>query len=770
MSGTRIILFTLLAMTTLGLNAQKSKIQRANQLYKDLNYQDAIELYLSALDKGDNSEAKINLADCYRHLDNWADAEYWYGQVVRLPAAQPIHKLYYGMALQSNGKCDQAKPYFEEYLAINPDDSRAQYLNKACDENVVEALMKAGALYQVINVAKLNTAYDDFGATYFKDGIVWSSERDRGASVKRIHSWTGHPFLELFNSKTALVDEKTLEYNYSNPEKYSAKVNSKFHDGPVSYNSDFSEMFFTRNNLTNGKIGKDDDGVIRLKVFSTKKNGDSWGEFVGLPFNSDEYSVAHPALSQDGSKLYFASDMPGGFGGMDLYISYFENGRWSPPSNLGPTINTEGHEVFPFLHPDGTLYFASDGNTGLGGLDIFYTMERGNGFTPVINVGSPINTTADDFFLVLNKDKTHGYFSSNREGGAGGDDIYSFTKFSVESEVLVFDRNTGEPIEGALVNTGGCNLGELLTGADGRARFQLGVDQTCDFLATKDTYEDNSTNVSTSGYKPGDRIFVQIPLSQPLDLKVTGIIRDQNNGKPLTGARVVLESDCGQPAQESLVGADGYYEFELRPNCCYVLKVYKDNYITKTETFCTETTPKDRIVNAPVALQPVPTKPVSPVSPEPLPPVKPEVGPVVLEHLYYDFDQAFIRGDAVASLDNLVKLLKDNGSVIVEIGSHTDSRATHKYNERLSSRRAESVVRYLIQRGISKDRLRAKGYGETVHVNNCNDNVPCSEEQHQRNRRTEFRVIGTINNNPNTTLDSKAPNAIKIDPCKKCPF
>lgn len=762
MSGYRIILLALVTILSLGASAQKSKLQRANQLFKDLNYQEAIEVYLSILDKGDNAEAKINLADCYRHLHNWADAEYWYGQVVRLPQAQPVHKLYYGMSLQANGKCDQAKPYFEEFLAINPDESRAQLLNKACEEDVMKNILSSGSMYKVINVSKLNTAYDDFGATYFKDGIVWSSGRDRGASVKRIHSWTGHPFLELFSSKATMADENTLEYNYSNPEKYSAKVNSKFHDGPVSFNSDFSEMFFTRNNLLNGKVGKDGEGVIRLKVFSTKKTGDGWGDFVGLPFNSDEYSVAHPSLSEDGSKLYFSSDMPGGFGGMDLYISYFENGRWSPPTNLGPTINTEGHEVFPYLHQDGTLYFASDGNTGLGGLDIFYTLERGNGFSPVINVGFPINSTSDDFFLVMNRDKTHGYFSSNREGGAGGDDIYSFTKFSIEAEVLVFDRNTGEPIQGALVNTGACDLGQMETGPDGRARFQIGMDQSCDFLATKETYEDNSSNLSTRGYKPGDKIFVQIPLTQPIDVKVVGVIRDQKTGKPLIGARVVLESDCGQPSQQSIVGPDGYYEFELRPNCCYVLKVYKDNYLSKTETFCTETTPP-KVIEAPIALQPEgPVQPI--VGPEPVGP-----GPVVLEHLYYDFDQAYIRGDAVPSLDNLVSLMKQNATLVVEIGSHTDSRATHKYNERLSARRAESVVQYLVKRGISKDRLRAKGYGETVHVNNCNDNVPCNEEQHQRNRRTEFRVIGTINNQQ-TSMDSKAPAAIKIDPCKKCPF
>lgn len=746
--------------TTVGAIAQKGRLQRANRLFKTLNYQEAIEAYLAILDKRDAPEAKINLAECYRKVDNWADAEYWYGQVVRLPEAMPVHKLYYGMALQANGKCDQAKQWFEEYTSLVPDDLRGKLLREACEQKVVDRLMKAGALFKVVNVTPLNTSYDDFGVSYFDNGIVFSSERDAGVAFKRVHTWTGHPFLELFFTKRTLVDEELMEYKYSEPDKYSAKINSKFHDGPVSFTKDFKEIYFTRNNVVRGKVGRDDEGIVRLKIFYAAREGDSWGEMQSLPFNSDEYSVAHPALSADGSMLFFVSDMPGGFGGMDLYVSYLENGRWSPPVNLGPSLNTEGNELFPYMQEDGTLYFSSDGHTGLGGLDIYYARQTAGTWTVPLNVGYPVNTISDDFGFAMNAEKTHGYFSSNREGGSGGDDIYSYTRFSVNVEVLVFDKNSGDPIEGATVSTGYDPVPNIKTGPDGRAFIQLPVEQTFEFVGSKEMYEDGAATVSTRKVKPGEPLFIQIPLQQPYQVSVVGVVRDPS-GKPIKGARVLLESNCGQPVQEMLTGDDGYYDFELLANCCYKLTVVRDGYETETETFCNEVAdPNNPTRNMPVVMTPKDL---------PAPPI---VGKAYdLKHIYYNFDRYEIRTDASVGLDTLLKILRDNADVIVEIGSHTDARGTNKYNERLSARRAESVVNWLVKKGIDRKRVRSKGYGETSPTNKCFDNVPCSETEHQLNRRTEFKVVGTIGGVAKE-LKSVVPDqkSIKIDPCKKCPF
>ena len=340
------ILYTVLIITVTGsgLFAQSSKLKRAAKYMEDLNYVGAIELYNQVLENEDNSEAKINIAECYRKISDSENAEYWYGQVVRTPEAEPIHMLYYGQALQRNGKCDLAKEWYTKFVAAVPDDIRGQYLDRAC--NYEEDLMtKNAGVYQIAHL-DFNSNLDDFSPSYYGDGLVFASERDKGSAVNRTHSWTGNPFLELFyvdkKEETAGEGEACGDAMYGRPEKYSSALNSKYHDAAVTFTEDESEIFFTRNNLE----GKDDEGTIRLKVFSAKSSGEnSWGDLQGLPFNSDEYSVAHPTLTPDGNTLYFSSDMPGGFGGMDLYVSKREGGSWGPPINLGPQVNTEANEV-----------------------------------------------------------------------------------------------------------------------------------------------------------------------------------------------------------------------------------------------------------------------------------------------------------------------------------------------------------------------------------------------------------------------------------------
>ena len=402
------VLFTLLlvAMAFTSAMAQSAKLKRAQQYVDDLNYVEAITLYNQILEKNDNADAKINLADCYRKIGDAENAEYWYGQVVRLAEAESEHKLFYGQMLQRNGKCDLAKEWFEAYVEERPDDLRGQYLVKACDYE--EELMSKNAGIYDIKHLDFNSNYDDFGPTYYQDGIVFASERDKGTAVKRVHSWTGNPFLELFyiDAKPASGEECGI-FEFGRPRKFSENLNSKFHDAAVAFSRDEEQIFFTRNNVVKGKAGKSDDGTVKLKVFSAKNAGeDNWNELESLPFNSDEYSVAHPTLTPDGDRLFFASDMPGGFGGMDLYMSEREGGKWGPALNLGPSINTEGNEVFPFYHAAEKLYFSSDGHIGLGALDIYYMEDKGEGeWGAIENMGYPINSISDDFSVVIDEEE-----------------------------------------------------------------------------------------------------------------------------------------------------------------------------------------------------------------------------------------------------------------------------------------------------------------------------------------------------------------------------
>ena len=468
-----VALVLVLGITT--VSAQSAKLKRAKKYFDGLAYIEAIELYNAILEKDDNSEAKIYLAESYRKINDTENAEYWYGQVVRLPESQPVHKLYYGMMLQRNGKCDLAKDWYEQYVEAVPDDVRGQYLVRACDFE--EELMSKNVNIFEISHLSFNSNLDDFSPAFYQGGLVFASERDKGSAVKREHSWTGNPFLELFEIEMKAAGDEGCRFEYGRPEKF-PKLNDKFHEAAVTFTPDQNEIFFTANNYE----GNSDDGTRKLKVYSATHEGEGkWSDLVSLPFNSDEYSVAHPSLTIDGNRLFFASDMPGGFGGMDIYYSDLESGRWGPPTNLGPEINTEGHEIFPYYGPNGRLYFSSDGQIGLGGLDIFYIIDKGEGeWSAPENMGFPINTIADDFGIIFNEEGTCGYFSSDRDGGTGRDDIYSFIKTAAPVEIFVYDEDTKLPLEGATV-INDCSGATLTTDANGKAVIDMKLDECCNF-------------------------------------------------------------------------------------------------------------------------------------------------------------------------------------------------------------------------------------------------------------------------------------------------
>ncbi len=866
------------------------KVKSAKTDMDKLSFLSAIQTLQNILEKEDNSEAKILLAECYRLINDTENAEYWFGQVVRLPEAQPIHKLQYGRMLQINGKCDLAKEWYDQFAKEVPDDVRGQYLVKACDYED-ELMTKNAGIYELASVP-FNSNLDDYTPAITKDAVIFASDRDKGSAIKRQHMWTGNPFAELYEvsaKKNGKDDDGLVEYTYGRPDKYSKSLNTKFHEASVSYSPDGKTIFFTRNNYLNGKTGKSDDGIIKLKIFyGAAKGDDSWSNLESLPFNSDEYSVAHPSVSADGSKLYFASDMPGGFGAMDLYVSEQENGRWGPPINLGPNVNTEGNEIFPFIDAKNRLYFASDGHIGLGGLDIFYSTEKGESEWNVpVNLGYPINTTHDDFSVVFNEKGTFGYFSSDRDGGVGRDDIYSFKKIATPVEIFVFDAGTKEPIKDALVTSSMTGL-TLKTGSDGKAILDMKLNECADFVAKKELYKDATKQGCTKGISLGDVVVVEIPMQKSVKAEVEGIVFDASTGLPLAGATVSLINECGSATKvEPIVtDASGRYKFPLELECCYKMRAEKEGFIAAAvNNTCTKGLNEDKVFAANITLQRYlsdgsqPSGPTvggdkKPENPANIAPVydlsklpdgmkydektglitgkgkkgkpvnadladgfsikdgivyqngqpatlqrpngelvmvtkegpKPvgktegdmastdpkkggkgknggntvhEEGPnnsnvpvgeplAFLVHVYYDFDQAYIRDESEPALLKVLEMLNENKDFVVEIGSHTDARGSNTYNSRLSQRRAESVIRWLTKKGIERSRLVAKGYGETINVNNCKNNIPCSEQEHQMNRRTEFRVLGS-KDKMEKGLSKPNENA-KVDACQGCPF
>jgi len=707
------------------------------------------------------------------------------------------------MSLQRNGKCDLAKPWYEQYIEAVPDDSRGQFLAKACDSPQI-----------------------------YKDGVIFATERDKGAAVVRTHGWTGNPFLELYYSPTK-KEGKMAEgdvcpnYTHGRPEKFSKDLNSKFHEAGVTFANDYKEIYFSRNNILDGKIGKDDEGVIRLKIFSSTSEGDGkWSDLEGLPFNSDEYSVAHPALNADGTKLFFSSDMPGGFGEFDLYVSEKENGRWGPPMNLGPTVNTEGKEVFPSYDDNtGRLYFASDGLVGLGGYDIHYSKGMENGeWTDPVNLGYPMNTISDDFSIVWNEAGTCGYFASDRQGGVGRDDIYSFKKVATPVEVLVYDATTDLPIEGATVNLA-CNGETMTTDMDGKIFLDLKPNECCNFTASYEDYDDNSLEGCADVGAGADAIMVKIPLTPSLMFEYEGIVYDQYTSVIIDEALITITNDCDGEEMTALTDLEGKFKVMLEKDCCYTIKAAKTpEYLADVkENICTRDKTESEQMNGAFYLKPTgggsddPEVPQGPATDhtyldhltdnwldmntglivdgtypdgriyergvlvQDLPGSNlprgggtgtPDGTGTYLVHIYYDFDRSYIRDDAEPELQKLLKVLTDNSQYVVEIGSHTDTRGKDGYNKKLSQRRAESVVKWLVKNGIDRDRLVPRGYGESRNVNDCDNNVPCSEREHQLNRRTEFRVIGCRDCvDAETAKISVKPDDVKVGiTCKTCPF
>ncbi len=810
------ILIILSLILATGATAQKAKLRRAKTMMENLSYIDAIKVYSEVLQKKDNSEAKINIAECYRKIGDAENAEYWYGQVVRLPEAQPMHMLYYGQALQMNGKCDQAKEWYTKYNQTVPNDVRGQELAKACDLQQ-ELMTKNGDIY-VIEPMKFNSNLDDFGPTYYEDGLVFASERDRGSAVKREHTWTGLPFLELYYVQSKdMTKAKCSNYNFSKPKKFSDKINSKYDDAAVSFSADYNEIYFTRNNIINGKTGKSEDNIVKLKIFTAKKVGDSWGEQESLPFNSDEYSVAHPALSTDGNTLYFSSDMPGGYGGMDLYKSVKENGRWSPPTNLGPDVNTEGNELFPVYHKSGKLYFSSNGHKGLGGLDIYVVTIQADGKPALLeNLGFPINTTSDDFGLIMTDDGLCGFLSSDREGGQGRGDIYGFKKTATPVEVFVYDAVTKAPIKDAQVH-GTCRNVSRVTNEDGKAFFDIKIDECCDYAAVKAEYNNITINGCAKNINLGDKLVFEIPMLKTKSYKVDGVAFDQSTGLPMEGVLITLANDCSieSPAPVK-TGADGRFSFTVAQNCCFKVKAEKDNFLSDFhDKICTKDINDTTLFITNLNLQPtvgselannaVPVtvtkdaktglymnketkKPYTGISEGVAykdgkitnkttmfePSVKSNAAGMPMAYLldiYYDFDKYDIRDEAEPELTKLQTLLQENPKFVIEVCSFTDARGSDKYNKKLSQKRAEAVVNWLVQKGISKDRLIPKGYGEAMVVNGCINNVKCDESKHQMNRRTEFKVVGCKGCKDQKLSKISKPNEkAKVDPCPSCPF
>jgi len=635
---------------------------------------------------------------------------------------------------------------------------------------------------KLINCSEINTEYLEFSPTFYQNGIVFiTAPTTSGPKDEKI----GETFFEMYFSE---FDGQGMP---TEAEDFSTQTNTRVHEGPVTFNRTFDKMYFSRNNLKRNSTKADESGLIRMQIFQSKKTFFDWDVPTKLSISNKEYDVMHPTLSPNGNRMYFTSNMPGSRGGTDIYYVTKIGDEWGEPVNMGPEINTDKNDAFPFIHESGTLFFASLGHNGKGGYDVYrVSVDGSKTMGAVENLGEPINSKEDDFGLILNAEGNRGYLTSARPGGAGKDDIYMFDGFIAAPKMLssiirVYDAETKDRIEGAeirvfertgeglvsggelydvvvlperagskdlvlkLVRKNAADLGEpdMLTNAEGESPFSMQSGRGYIYFVTKDGYTSNEITYSTVG-KEGEQI-VEIPLFKERCVNVSGQVKNASTGAPIPNAVVRMSSTCG--GQEEFIQTDGSGNFSscLPPNCNYTFIGEKAGFNSGTSNLSVN--PGATGLNTVISLSPLAPAVVS----NPFP-----VGTVIVfEKIYYDFNKSAIRTGAARELDEAVRIMKSYPSINIQLSSHTDSRGGNAYNQKLSNKRAESAKRYMVARGVAPSRITTVGMGENQLRNGCSDGVNCSEDEHQYNRRTELKVI-SISENVRVEYGDKGPEII----------
>lgn len=618
--------------------AQQSKVNAADKKYDGYAYIDAIKTYERVARKGYKSEDMFKkLGNAYYFNSDFSGAAKWYGELFAMsPSPEPEFYYRYAQSLKATGQTAQANKILDEFNAKHKDDNRGRLYKE--NINYLDKIKANSGRYDIED-AGINSKYSDYSSFVVNNKIYFASARDTGNFSKRKHSWTGEYFTNLYVTDIDSVKVK----------KFKTALNTKFHESSPVLTKDGKTIYFTRNNYLDGKKGKNEDKITFIKIYKATLENGKWTNIRELPFSSNNYSTAHPALSPDEKTLYFASDMPGSIGQSDIFkVSINEKGEYGTPKNLGKSINTEGKETFPYVSDENEIYFSSDGHPGLGGLDVFVgQIDPDGSISDIENLGADVNSPKDDFAYTIDTATRKGYFSSNKDGGRGSDDIYKF--------------------------------------------------------------------LETRRLKCAQELY--------------GLITDEATGMILPGAKVSLFDRNLDLKKTFIADETGNYTFQVECDETYYVRAEKPDYNTKEVSI--KIPDKTGKTNLPIALEPAKCKVA----------IGDDLGKCFgIKMIYFDLDKSNIREEAALDLEKILDVLNENPKMKLDIRSHTDSRASHKYNESLSDRRAKSTIEWLISNGVAKNRLTGRGYGETQLVNECADNVKCSEEKHQENRRSEFII------------------------------
>ena len=643
----KIHLFLIIITCSLGGStlAQDRLVTKANEQYRDYSFSPAIDIYKRVLEKGYVSADLLKkLGNSYYFNATYEKAAQIYKRLIEEYPSDvgPEYYFRYSQALKSMGDYKHSNAVMAKFTEITTNDLRA--LDFKNEKDYLAEIRKNSGRYE-IGPFDYNSPYSEFAPSFYKEGLIFSSDRDTGNLARYRHTWNSKDFLDLYKVNADSASTNLVK-------KLGDGVNTRLHESTSITSADGNTLYFTRNNFKDGKYIKDENGVIRLKVFkATLSEEGLWANIEALSFNSDAYSVAHPALSPDEKTLYFASDMPGTLGESDIFkVAINDDGTFGSPENLGNAINTEARETFPFITSKEILYFSSDGHPGLGGLDVFATkIANGRLDGSVVNVGEPVNSKMDDFTFIFREDTRKGYFASNRAEGMGADDIYSFLE--------------------------------------------------------------------------------TIPLNLDCIQEISGTVRDKISNEVLVGATVKVIDEDNEELSSAITDSEGKYVLSLDCDRGNFVRAMMEGYVP-SEEYLGKSDGKPRIIDFYLERDKVTAG------------FGDDLAKLLqLSTIYFDFDKYNIRKDSEIEVEKVIAAMEKYPSLKIKVNSHTDSRGRDSYNLWLSQKRAESTINYMMAKGISADRLKSEGFGETKLVNQCENGVRCSPKEHELNRRSEFIIL-----------------------------
>ena len=679
------ISFLLLFSSVFICFSQSQSLKRAHKYFERTFYTEAIPLYEKALKERESFEAIKNLADAYYYTYNMEKATVNYRYLLK-NYHKVVSEIYYhrfSNSLKALGEYKKANNVLLNYYKTK-DETKYTQLQKEIEylENI-EAL---GNRFSIENLG-INTPDSEFGAIQTGNSIIFAAPR-KEIYGKRF-GWNGQHYLDIYQ-----VNTNQIYLGDSIAQPFSEKINSKLHESNIIFTKDGKTAYFTRNNLVKGKRNTDDKKVTHVQLYKAEFIDNEWKNITSLSFNSNTYSTEHPALSPDEKTLYFASDMPGGFGGFDLYaVTIDYDGSFGKPKNLGEKINTPNKEQFPYISEDNKLYFSSNGHPGFGSLDVFVCSISDGKISKPDNIGFPVNSGYDDFSFNINSKTKEGFSASNRKGGKGSDDIYKIVEqkpLKIEPcsqfiSGLITDEDSGvilNNVQLILVDKNQKEITKINTSNSEKFKFKVNCQTTYIVKASKVGYKANQKTIILRKVRNKDN-------DASMTLKSLAIIEKEK--REALALKLKKEQELKLKNAEKLKFAKDKKRKEI---------VEKEKNIEKQ---------KDRIV-------------------------------IKTDEISFDYNLWYLRRDSKKAIDRVINLMKKYPDMIVEVGTHSDIRGNNRYNLELSQKRATAVRLYFMESGIEPDRISAIGYGETQPLVKCKTEESCTEEQHEINRRCEFIV------------------------------